>query len=54
VSHDILNLYGDFTPKFVKKYGNIDENIITAIKKYSKEVRSKLFPTEKHIFTIKK
>ena len=28
VSHDILNLYGAFTPKFVKKYGNIDENIV--------------------------
>ena len=54
VSHDILNLYGEFTPKFVKKYGNINENIITAVKKYSKEVRSKIFPTEKHIFTIKK
>lgn len=54
VSHDILNLYGDFTPKFVKKYGNINENITTAIKKYSNEVKNKTFPTEKHIFTIKK
>ena len=26
----------------------------TAIKKYSNEVKNKTFPTEKHIFTIKK
>ena len=54
VSHDILNLYGEFTPKFVKKYGNIDKNIITAVKQYSEDVKNKVFPTEKHIFTIKK
>ncbi len=54
VSHDILNLYGAFTPKFVKKYGNIDENIVNAVKDYSQEVKKKKFPTKDNIFTIKK
>ena len=53
VSHDILNLYGAFTPKFVKKYGNIDENIVKAVKDYSQEVKKKKFPTKDNIFTIK-
>lgn len=54
VSHDILNLYGEFTPKFVKKYGKIDENIVTAVKKYSQEVKNKKFPTKNNIFSLKK
>jgi len=54
VSHDILNLYGEFTPKFVKKYGKIDENIVAAIKNYSQEVKNKKFPSENNIFLINK
>ena len=54
VTHDILNLYGDFTPKFVKKYGETDKNIIEAVKKYSDDVKNKKFPTEKNIFTVHK
>ena len=54
VSHDILNLFGAFTPKFVKKYGNIDENIVKAVTDYSQEVKNKKFPTPDNIFTIKK
>ena len=54
VSHDILNLYGAFTPKFVKKYGEIDKNIVNAVKEYSQEVKKKKFPTKDNIFTIKK
>jgi 3-methyl-2-oxobutanoate hydroxymethyltransferase len=54
VTHDILNLYGDFTPKFVKKYGKIDNSITNAVKKYSQEVKKKKFPAKNNIFTIKK
>ena len=54
VTHDILNLYGDFTPKFVKKYGNVDKNIVKAVKDYSQDVKKKKFPTKNNIFTIKK
>ena len=54
VTHDILNLYGDFTPKFVKKYGNVDKNIVKAVKDYSQDVKKKKFPTKDNIFTIKK
>ena len=54
VTHDILNLFGDFTPKFVKKYGNIDRNITNAIKNYSKEVKNKDFPGKNNIFSLKR
>ena len=53
VIHDILNLYGDFTPKFVKKYGEVDKNIIEAVKNYSHEVKNKIFPTKDNVFKLK-
>jgi len=43
VTDDILGLSG-FYPKFVKKYVNLNTVIEKAVKKYSKEVKSKVFP----------
>ncbi len=43
VTDDILGLSG-FYPKFLKKYTHLDTIIEKAVKKYSKEVRSKNFP----------
>jgi len=35
-----------FYPKFVKKYENLDRIIEKAIKKYTREVKLKKFPTQ--------
>ena len=43
VTDDILGLSG-FYPKFVKKYVNLNTVIEKAVKKYSKEVKNKVFP----------
>ena len=43
VTDDILGLSG-FYPKFVKKYVNLNSVIEKAVKKYSKDVKSKVFP----------
>ena len=47
VTDDILGLSG-FYPKFVKKYINLNTVIAKAVKKYSKEVKNKLFPKNKN------
>ena len=47
VTDDILGLSG-FYPKFVKKYVNLNTVIAKAVKKYSKEVKIKLFPKNKN------
>lgn len=47
VTDDILGLSG-FYPKFVKKYMNLNIMIEKAIKKYSKEVKTKVFPNNKN------
>jgi len=47
VTDDMLGLSG-FYPKFVKKYANIDRIIEKAVKKYSREVKLKKFPTKRN------
>jgi len=49
VFHDIVGL-SQMNLKFVKRYANTYEIMLDAIKKYREEVKSKLFPEEKHIF----
>ena len=45
VTDDMLGISG-FYPKFVKKYENLDRIIEKAIKKYTREVKLKKFPTQ--------
>ena len=47
VTDDIIGLSG-FYPKFVKKYVNLNTIIEKAVKKYSKEVKTKVFPNNKN------
>jgi len=52
VIHDILGLYSDFAPKFVKKYANLREPIAKAVDTYIQEVKSEHFPEKQHTFSI--
>ena len=47
VTDDLLGLSG-FYPKFVKRYINLNSIIEKAVKKYSKEIKSKVFPHKKN------
>lgn len=50
VTNDMLTLYPGFTPKFVKKYANLHQDIAAAITSYITEVQNKSFPTAEHSF----
>ncbi len=52
VYHDMLSIYSDFTPRFVKKYADIGNTVIDALASYDKEVKSGEFPEEKHVFSM--
>ena len=47
VTDDILGLSG-FYPKFVKRYVNLNRIIEKSVKKYSKEIKTNIFPNNKN------
>lgn len=51
---DMLGMYDDFTPKFVKKYASIGQEMQRAFADYVEEVRSGAFPDDAvHSYTMK-
>lgn len=52
VYQDMLGLYSDFTPKFVKRYAEIGPQMQTAIGAYITEVKSGAFPAAEHTFSL--
>jgi 3-methyl-2-oxobutanoate hydroxymethyltransferase len=50
VLHDILGLYGEMSPKFVKKYADLHATISKAVSGYKDEVEKGTFPGEEHSF----
>lgn len=52
VYHDVLGYGVDWTPKFVKKYTDLNEPITNALNQYVMEVKKRQFPQEEHTFTM--
>lgn len=52
VYQDMLGMFNDFIPKFVKQYANIGTIMKEAIGSYVNEVQEGTFPEEKHTFKI--
>ncbi len=50
VIHDMLGLFDDFTPKFVKRYADLKKTITDAVKNYVAEVHDGKFPGKEHSF----
>ena len=50
VTEDLLGLFSDFTPKFVKRYADLGKEISAAAAKYSGDVKARRFPDAKHCF----
>ncbi|HKY09525.1 MAG TPA: 3-methyl-2-oxobutanoate hydroxymethyltransferase [Candidatus Binatia bacterium] len=50
VVHDMLGLFDDFRPKFVKQYVDLKKVMSGAVKEFIGEVKEKKFPAEEHSF----
>jgi 3-methyl-2-oxobutanoate hydroxymethyltransferase len=50
VSYDMLGLFSDYLPKFVRKYTDLSENINEATKKFKEDVKSGRFPSSEEVF----
>ena len=53
VLEDMLGL-NPRVPKFVKKYGQVGDAIEAAVAAYAQDVKARAFPTEEHVYTLKK
>ncbi|MET1100961.1 MAG: 3-methyl-2-oxobutanoate hydroxymethyltransferase [Pyrodictiaceae archaeon] len=52
VLHDILGL-SEHIPPFAKKYANLSEIILDAVRRYVEDVKTRRFPGEEHVFHMK-
>ena len=50
ISHDMLGLYEEFTPKFVKRYADIGAETERAFAQYRDEVKRGVFPADEHCY----
>jgi len=53
VTDDLLGLSNDFTPKFVKQYAALGNEITDAVTRYAEDVRERKFPEPEHCFGLK-
>lgn len=47
VTHDMLGMTNEFNPRFLRRYANMYDEMISATKNYIKDVKSKDFPNAK-------
>lgn len=52
VYQDMLGLFSDFTPKYVKRFADIGDVMKAAFAGYIDEVRSGAFPSEEHEYSM--
>ena len=50
VTEDIAGMFDTFTPRFVKRYAELGDQLSAAAKSYAAEVRSRRFPGPEHVF----
>ena len=50
VCNDLLGFDGSFQPRFVKRYAELEQPMVDAVRSYCDEVRDGSFPTPAHAF----
>ena len=52
VTQDMLGLYKEMSPRFLKIYADLAQTITTALTEFRQEVENSAFPTAEHSYTI--
>jgi hypothetical protein len=50
VCYDLLGMYRDLKPKFAKRFAEVGDQIVGAVRSYVGEVQARSFPTAEHSF----
>ena len=52
VFHDLVGLYDEHVPRYVKRYAEVKAMMIDAVGSYASEVRSRIFPGPQHQYRM--
>ena len=52
VFHDLLGITTGHMAKFVKRYADVHEQMVEAVGRYGKEVRTRHFPEPDHVYSV--
>ncbi|MEK9662348.1 MAG: 3-methyl-2-oxobutanoate hydroxymethyltransferase [Alphaproteobacteria bacterium] len=54
VTEDMVGLFAEYTPKFVKRYAELGDQIADAAQAYANDVQARRFPGPEHCFGVPK
>ena len=54
VLHDMLGIYQDIRPRFVKRYAELSRSIFDAVSSYNQDIKTGRFPEESNTFYMNK
>ncbi len=54
VSDDMLGLFNDFKPRFVKRFADLSPLVSQAVASYADDVRAGRFPAQEHTFQVRR
>ena len=53
LAFDLLGVFDQFKPKFTKRYAQISDIAVDALKRFAAEVRERKFPDDEHSYGMK-
>jgi 3-methyl-2-oxobutanoate hydroxymethyltransferase len=54
VLNDLLGIFDEFKPRFVKRYAQLRREMVGAVSAFAEDVRAQRFPTDEHCYTIER
>jgi 3-methyl-2-oxobutanoate hydroxymethyltransferase len=52
VFHDLLGITAGRVPKFVKRYADLHDRMVEAVRAYANDVRARHFPDAEHVYSM--
>ena len=52
VFHDLLGIYGEQVPRFVRRYADVRGEMVSGVRAYTEDVRNRRFPSDEHTYSI--
>ncbi|HKN64839.1 MAG TPA: 3-methyl-2-oxobutanoate hydroxymethyltransferase [Gemmatimonadaceae bacterium] len=52
VFHDLVGLYDEHVPRYVKRYAEVKASMVDAVTRYAADVRARSFPGAEHVYRM--